>query len=882
VRFYRLLSKVFPRPFRRDFERELETTAADMLQAEGSRGRAHRLRLWSGLVADAVTSGLAQRRAERAGRGVTMRSLVRDGRQALRSLSARPGSAAIIVILLAITMGANASVFGVVNATLLRPLPFADPERLVLLWESYEPMHMATMPWSDPDYVSARPAAAFAGTAIFDSDRVVLTGRGEPASLRATRVEGHLFDLLGVTAARGRVFNATETAAGRDDVVILSHAVWMERFGGSADILGTSILLDNQPRVVIGVLGRDVSFPPPITFSGQMISPESDMYLPYKIDTAADARGSHSSFAIARLRPGVTIDAARNELAAIAADVARQFPDTNTGIRMTATPLHGQSVAAIRTVLLVLLAAVGGVLLVACASIANLILARAFSRGHEMALRAALGASRASLVRQLLFESALLGVAGTAMGLVAAHWISSGILAINPIELPDMFRSSLDWRVLGFTAAMTFAAVCVFGLLPALHGSRTDLVTVLRGTRTTQSPSERRTRAVLVVVQVSLAVVLLVTSALTIRSLRQLWHVPPGFHPDGLVAAHVSLPTSRYGDDAAQRTFLDRVLSRAAQIPGTTRVAAVTHLPFVLDRNSSDYSVVGEPARKTGDYLIADFNRVSAGYVEALRIPLVEGRTFDGTDTATSPLVVTISRSLAERHWPRGGAVGHQLLLGEGEGETPKTIVGVVGDVRSDGFDGRIEPMIYLPLPQVPSPAYWMVMTTARPADALASEVRAAVHDIDQALPVGSIRGLPEIMADTVRKPQFTAVVMTAFAATALLIAALGLYGVLAFDVAQRRRELGVRIALGATASAIRRLVFARGFRLVGLGLATGIALSVLASRSISRLLFEVPATDTLAFLVAGVTLVVTTWLAIWVPARRAAHADPIETLRGQ
>ena len=882
MRWYRLLAKIFPRAFRSDYEQELETAAADMLRAERARGQGHRLRLRVGLMADAVRSGLAQRRADRSVGGATRASLGTEWRQAFRAVTARPASAAVVVALLAVTMGANATVFGIVNATLLRPLPFTDPERLVLLWESYEPMHLTTMPWSDPDYVSARSAPAFAGTSIFRSRRVVLTGRAEPVSLRAAVVEGNLFDVLGVAPAHGRIFNADEAHTGRDDVVVLSHALWTQRFGADARVVGAPIVLDNRPRTIVGILGRDVAFPPPMTFSGQMVSPVSDLYVPYKIETAPEARGSHSSFAIARLREGVTLDVARQQLAAIAADVEQKFPDSNAKIKMTATPLHGQSVLTIRTVLVALLAAVAGVLLIACASIANLILARAFSRGHEMALRAALGASRASLIRQLLFESAILGVTGTLVGLAATQWMSSGILAINPIDLPDMFRSTVDWRVLGFTAAMTMAAICAFGLVPALHGSRTDLVAVLRGNRATQSRSERRTKAALVVVQVSLAVVLLVTSALTIRSLMRLWEVEPGFRPDNLVASAVTLPPSRYADEQSQRTFLERLLARAGRIPGITRVATVTHLPFVLDRNSSDYSVVGEPPPKPGDYLIADFNRVSAAYAEALKIPLVDGRTFGETDVAGSPLVVMISRSLAQRHWPGGGAVGRQLLLGQGEGEVPKTIVGVLGDVRSDGFEGRIEPMIYLPLTQVPSPGYWLVMATGRPADELTADVRTAVHEVDPALPVGTIRAVPDILSDTVRKPRFTAVVMSAFALAALLIAAIGLYGVLAFDVARQRRELGVRVALGATASSIRRLVLARGLRLVGFGLAAGMMLSMLASRSISVLLFEVPAMDAVAYLVAGGTLGLTACLAIWLPACRAARADPVETLRGQ
>ncbi|HEX7779462.1 MAG TPA: FtsX-like permease family protein, partial [Vicinamibacterales bacterium] len=480
----------------------------------------------------------------------------------------------------------------------------------------------------------------------------------------------------------------------------------------------------------------------------------------------------------------------------------------------------------------------------------------------------------------LLVESTVLGVSGTVLGLLAARWISSGLLAINPIELPEMFRSSLDWRVLAFTAVMTIAAICEFGLLPAFYGSRTDLVTVLRGTRATQSPSERRTRAGLVVVQVSLAVVLLVTSALTIRSLMRLWQVYPGFRPDGLVAASVSVPPARYPDDAALRTFQQRLLRRSAQIPGVGGVSAVTHLPFVFDRNSSDYIVVGQPVPKSTDYLIANFNRVSPGYVESMRIPILEGRTFAESDSGSAPLAVMVSQALAQRHWPKGGAVGHQLLFDEGEGERPKTIVGVVGDVRADGFEGGVEPTIYQPLSQAPAPAFWVVMTTGRETEALVPEIRAALREVDPALPLGLAQSVTGIMGATVRRPQFLAVIMTAFGAAALVIAAIGLYGVLSFDVVQQRRELGVRVAFGATAASIRALVFGRGLRLVGLGLAAGVVMSIVASRSISGLLFQVPETDASAFLLAGGTLALTAAVAIWLPARRASRADPIEILR--
>jgi putative ABC transport system permease protein len=887
MRIYRLLSKVFPRAFRTEFEQELETTAADLMRAEGSKGALHRARLWIGLSADAVTRGLAERRAENRAHltpsGSLMRSVAAEWRQAVRALVSRPGFALIVITLLGLGMGANAAVFGVVNATLLRPLPFADPERLVILWEQFEPMKLETMPWSDPDYVSVRSASAFEGTVVFRPRRLVLTGRGEPASLEVTIVEGGVFDVLGTTALRGRLLTQADTETGNDTNVVISHASWTERFNADASIVGQSIVVDNKPRTIVGVLRPGVSFPPPITYAGQMISPEPELYVPYKLDTSANARGSHNSFAMGRLRRGISLEAAQAEMKAVADRVEREFPDTNTGVKMRVDSLHGQSVVTIRGALYLLLAAVGGVLLIACASISNLMLARASGRSREMALRAALGAGRASLVRQLLFESLVLGVCGTLVGLVSAQWISSALVTLNPIDLPNIFRASIDWRVLTFTTAMTLAAVFAFGLAPALAGSRTDLMSTMRsGARTTASRGERRTKAALVVLQVSLAVVLLVGSGLMIRSLVRLWNVDPGFNPQQVVATSISLPATRYPTDVSQRQFQERWLERVAAVPGVRSAATMTLLPFAFNKSASDYSIVGEPERKTGDYLIASYNYVSPAFSAVLRASVIEGRPLNDGDRADATLVALISESLAKRHWPRGGAVGHQMLFGGAEGEKPKTIVGVVRDLRMDGFDADVTTTIYVPQAQSPVPSFWTAIATDRPANAVAGELRAALREVDPSLPSGEIRALTEIMGDTVEKPRFTAVVLSAFAAAALLIAAIGLYGVLAFDVAQQKRELGVRVALGASPGGIGRLVLTRGFRLVGAGLIAGSAVSLAGTRLISDLLFDAPALDIVPLAIATGVLGLTALIATWLPARRAMKADPIEALRAQ
>ncbi|MEO6223665.1 MAG: ABC transporter permease [Vicinamibacterales bacterium] len=881
MRFYRLLARLFPRAFRRQYEEELAATAADLMRAEGSQGPLHRARLWVGLSTDAVTRGLAERRAE-GGRSL-LRSLATETRQALRVLAGRPGFSAIVIALLGLVMSANAAVFGVVNATLLRPLPYANPDRLVMLWESYAPMKMDTMPWSDPDYTSVSAATAFDGTALFRFQRYVLTGDANSVSVRAVLAENTLFAVLGATADRGRLFTDADRETGAGAPVVLSYDAWVSRFHKSPAIVGTSILLDNQPRTVIGVLRPGLSFPPPISFGGQMLSSEPELYLPYTINRDPASRGAHSGFVVARLRDDAGMPAAQAEVAAIAARLEREFPDLNTDIRMHVAPLHGQSVVLIRRALYVMLVAVGGVLLIACASIANLLLARASGRAREMALRTALGASRASLVRQLLIESVLLGIGGTAVGLLGAQSLSTVLMTLNPIELPNMFQSALDWRVLGFTTAMTLTSVIVFGLVPALAGSRADLVSMLRsGTRTTVGQRERRAKSALVVLQVSLAVVLLVGSGLMVRSLMRLWQVDPGFRPDGVVTMSIQLPEAQYANGASQRKFQERWLTRLHQIPGVTQVAAMTILPFSFDRSSSDYSVVGAPTRKTGDYLIATYDYVSPEFSQVLQIPVIEGRGLLEGDADGAPPVALISESLARLHWQAGAAVGHQLLFGNAGTETPKTIVGVVRDVRLEGFEGRFEPTIYVPQAQSPARAFWTALSSTRPAEAVAAEVRAALHDIDPGLPAGEIRPLTGIMADTVKQPRFTAVVISAFAIVALLIAAIGLYGVLAFDVAQQRRELGVRVALGATPQGIRALVLGRGFRLVAIGVVVGVATSAAGSRLIAGLLFNAPALDIVPVVAAISILALTTLLATWLPARHATKADPIEALRSE
>ncbi len=891
MRVYRLVLRAFPRRFREAYGEELEALAAELVAREPHRP-VRRAGLLLALFWDAVVQGLRQRRlgrrrprAANGRKGLVMDRLRQDLAQTWRALAARPGFSLAVIALVALGIGANTAIFSVVNATILRPLPYADPGRLVWLWERYEPIHLDTIPWSMEDYIAVRDhTSQLSGTAVFRGQRFVLTGHGEPVRLRAGRVEPSLFTMLGVSAMRGRVFRDDEGRAGHEHVALLSFTLWQSRFGGAADIVGQSILLNDTSYDVVGVLPPEASFPPPVTFSGQMLSAEQELFVPLVVDAPAQG-GQHGHFAIGRLASGASPASAGAELAAIASAVAREHPDTNEGMEMILAPLHGQSVMTIRSVLFILLGAVGAVLLIACASVANLLFARGTSRTREMALRAALGAGRGRLVRQLLFEALGLGLAGGLTGLVVAQFAGRALAAVNPIALPPMFSARLDARVFLFTLGVTIAAVLVFGLLPALQVSRVDLVPALKaGGRGGPRPIASRTKSALVVLQIALALVLLTAAGLMIGSLARLWRVDPGFQPDHVAAMPVELSPTRYAGEVAERQFQDRLLAAVRALPGVSHASLVTMLPFTFDKNASDYGIDGQPPQPSGQEFIASYQFVSTDYFTTLGIPLATGRAFGDADGPNGPPVVVVNESLVRRHWPGNTeAIGRRLVVGTGEqGQRTATIVGVVPDVRMDGFDAPFEPMIYQPLAQRPSPAYWLAVQSSRDAPALAADLRGVLHALDAALPPGRLQTMGELMGETVKKPRFATVLLSAFGIAALLIAAAGLYGVLAFDVMQRLRDFALRLALGATPRDVRRLVLGRSFRLVGAGLGLGLVGSIEASRLLSGLLFGANARDAVAFVVAGVALTSVAGLAAWLPARRATTVDPIVALRAE
>lgn len=883
---YRWLLRWYPRAFRERYGAEMERTFLQMLRESRSRhGLAGAAGAWMAATRDAVAGGLRERRLARSiSRGRIMDTLVADLKQAVKSLRARPGLSIAAVLTIALGIGANAGIFGIVNAVLLRPLPYHEPDRIVMLWERFPPMQMETMPWSAHDFVDVRSRATqLESVALFAGPDFVLTGSGEPITLEGLAASPALFQVLGVYPFLGQPFAADAEHPGNRYQAILSYATWRDRFASDMNIVGRTLTLNGRGVKVIGVMPESFHFPPPVTFGEEMLTSEPDIYVPYTIDLPNDRRGSHSSFAVGRLARGATLESAGAEIDAIAKAVGTENPRTNSDVGMHVMPLHGQSVTTIRRSLLVILSAVAAVLLIACTSVANLLLARATARKREVAMRTALGASRGRLVSLMLAESLLLGVSGGLLGLLMAQWIAQGLIAINPIELPSMFDARLDARVFGFTAAATLLSVLVFGLVPALQGSRADVRSVLQsGTRVLGTRSELRVKNVLVAGQVAVAIVLLVAATLTIRTFERLWSVAPGISAAGVHVTNVSLPESRYPNEAAQAGFQARLLERMKTIPGMRAVAVSNAIPFTADRNAGDYRVEGQPPRRDNEYQIAARQEVSPDYFKALGIPLRDGRVFTEGDTETAPPVAIVSKAFADRHWPGQSAVGRMLTFetgGDGE-PTWMRIVGVAADVRNRGFQEPVEPLVYRPVAQAPNGAMWMIARSDRPAESMPADLRAAVAAVDRDIPIDEVQSMNMVMSDTVRKPKFTATLLAAFGIAALLIAAVGLYGVMSFDVARQTRDIGVRIALGATPGQMRQRVFSRAILLTGAGLAVGFAGALAAGRAMESLLFGVTSTDMTAFAIAGAVMGLVALAASWPPARRATKVDPVVALR--
>ena len=798
--------------------------------------------------------------------------MLNDLRYAFRQLIKSPGFTAVTILTLALGIGACTAIFSVVNAVLLRPLDYPDPARLVIIRETQLP-EFPEFSVSPPNYLDwEKQTKSCENLAAYSGSRINLTGDGEPQQLVGVRATAHYFDVYGVKPALGRTFLPEEDAPGKSHVVVLSYPFWQRVFGGTSDVVGRPIQLNGEPYTVVGVAPR-----------GFGLASKVDAWMPMAFEpkeTANDNRGAHYLSVAGRLRPGVTVAQAEAELKVLAAQLATQYPDSNKGWGILMMPLQDYSVRDVRTVLYTLLGAVGCVLLIACANIANLLLSRATARHREISIRAALGASRARLVRQLLTESVLLALCGGLAGMLLARWGLDALLALAPASLPRVTDIHLDGGVLVFSLALSIITGLVFGIAPAWLAARADVNEALKqGSRgSTEGGARGRLRSALVVIEVTLALMLLGGAGLLARSFMQLARVDPGFTPENATVIRLSLPQKKYALPEQQTAFANALLERMKNLPGV-QAAGLTHsMPLVGDYVLG-FNIEGRPAIAPSDLPNTNYYAVTPEYFRAMGIRLVRGRVFTAQDDAKAPRVAIINETMARQHFPNEDPIGKRINITNGP-DAWREIVGIVGDIKQYGVDKATSNQSYEPFAQAPFSSLNVVIRTSGSPAALLSAIRPTVYAVDKDQPIGTIRPLEEIMADSIARQRFAMTLLTVFSLVALVIAAVGIYGVMAYSVVQRTGEFGIRMALGAQQRDVLRLVLTQGGKLIGLGLIIGLAATLAASRAMGSMLFNTSAQDPLTLATITLLLGAVALIACLLPANRATKVNPIEALR--
>lgn len=815
-----------------------------------------------------------------------------DLRFAVRQLRKSPGFTAIAVLTLALGIGANTAIFSVVNAVLLKPLPFPNPEQLLAVG-MINPNNGTSRDQlgslSYPDYFDFRKDnRTLANLALYRQETVALSEAGGAQSALRVKCSSDFFDVLGIKPLIGQNFARADEQAGGGPgglKVILSYDYWEKHFGGEASVLGRTIELDRRPYSIIGVMPEHFQFPidsEPVEF---YVTIAGDASTTDGTKPVTEERGSHSLSSIARLKPGGSINQAQAELSAIAARLSKQYPDTNTNFSVLVKPLREDLIGDVRTALYVLFGAVLCVLLIANANVANLLLARASVRGKEIALRAALGASRARIVRQLLIESVLLAALGGFCGLVFAEWGTAALIKTVPQNIPRIGDIQLDATVLTFTLLISLTTGIIFGLVPAWQASHVDLNTSLKsGTRTGGTGEHKgRLRNGLVMAEVALALVLLICAGLLIQSFARLGKVSTGMRPDHLLTARISLPGSAYPKNEDTIEFFNKLMPKIRALPGVEAASTIIPLPLTASNMVTDVDLAEHPLPE-GHRADAPVRIISEDYFKTAGIPLRQGRGFDAHDTINSAPVVIVNELFARKFFPGQNALGKQIAPGfSADNEKPKMreIIGVVGNVKHRSLRNDDTPEMYLPQSQIPfSITTLVVRTGVADPSSLSAAVRAQVASLDPNLPLTSIRVFEEYVSRSLARPRFNALLLSIFAGTALLLTAIGIYGVMAYTVAQRTNEIGIRIALGAAQSSIFRLIVGQAMSLVAISVVVGLSGAFAATRWLNSLLFGVGASDPITF--AAIVLLVATvaFLAAWMPARRAAQVDPIVALR--
>ncbi len=802
-----------------------------------------------------------------------------DIQHAFRNIAKKPVFYSVVILTLALGIGANAAIFTVVNGVLLQPLPYPHSERLMMLW-TYNPLQGIDKDVGTyPNFEDWRRASqSFEGMSAYFGASVTLTGNGDPAQIRGARVTPEFFDTMGVVPLMGRAFRPANGQAGDERVAIVAHGLWLRRFGADASIIGRPILLNGVPHEVIGVMPASFKHPA-----------DAELWIPLapvgEFQELFSARGSYWLTIIGRLKPGVTRAAGQSEMDAIAARLEQEYP-ANAGIGIRLAPLHEELVGDVKRPLLVLLGAVCFVLLIACANVANLLLARAASRQRELAIRAALGADRRRLVRQLLTESVVLGLLGGAAGLMLATFSTDLLQTLAPAELPRLSDIAIDRQVLAYAAAASVFTSLLFGLLPALHASRRDSIAHLKEGGRTGTDGRRggRLRAALAVAELAVALVLLVGAGLLIRTVIALNSEDPGFATRGVLAVRLDLPSAAYGEPGRINGFYEQLIERLDALPGVESAAAGSSLLLSRLPASASINIEGRPPLPANARNVpVPYDSVTPEYFSTLQIPLRRGRMLTRADGAQSQQVVMVNETFVRRFFPGEDPLGHRVTFADPSrpGARWQTIVGVVADTKRGGFEREPWAETYFPMSQAPERRAFVLLRTKGDPITLVAEAQNAVWSVDRNQAIASIRTVPELLAQRELNRRFTTLLLGVFASVALALAILGTYGVIAHGTAQRTQEIGIRIALGADRRMILRMVLLGGLRIAAAGLAIGVLGALALTRVLSGLLFGVSARDPLTFVVVPGALLVVALAACWIPARRAMQVEPVSALRG-
>src|ERR1700677_324607 len=816
-------------------------------------------------------------------RSSRMETLLQDIRYGIRMLAKNPGFTAIAVLTLALGIGANTAIFSVVNAELLRPLPFREPSQLVRVASANARVHTVSGSVSYPDFADWRSQNhVFQNMAAYVDSSFALTGIEQPAHLAAATVSASMFDLLGVSPELGRGFSPEDDEP-HHHVVILSHRLWKERFGGDPQIIGRVITLDNSAYTVVGVMPASFQYllqrETPALWSSFSPLRESTTDSP----SMSDQRDAHFLRAIARMKPGVTLAEAQANMDVIAASLAKQYPDTNKYFGVHVVSEQEELTQSIRPALFVMMVAVGLVLLIACVNVANLLLARATSRTREIAIRSALGAGRQRVVRQLLTESFLLALMAGALGLLLALWGSAALVRFSPANLPRIAEIQMDGWVLAFTMGLSLATGMLFGLAPALQVSHANMVDALKegALSATAGRGRHALRSSLVIVQMAIALVLLIASGLLIRSLVHLQNVNPGFDPHNVMTSNVDLPDAKYTDAKKAQYFKD-LMPQLNALPGVQSAAGIYPLPMGGDEIRTSFQVDGHPVAKSEEPHTS-LRDITPDYFATMRIPILQGRDFRAQDEIASTPVVIINEALAHQAFPGENPIGKHIMPEVGQGASEpvmREVVGVVGNVKFRDLSDEWAPESYVPSAQISFGSLTLVVRTSQNAHSLAKPIAETVRSLDKDLPAYAPKTVEEYLNGTIAQPRFNTYLLGIFAALAMLLTAVGLYGLIAYSVAQRTHELGIRMALGGRPRDMLRLIVGQGLRLAIFGVGIGLAAAFVLTHFLSSMLFGVSTADPISYLAVVTLLLVVVIVACYVPARRAMRVDPMVALR--